>query len=180
MLFRSRARDAPRGWLDVAISANPEERRGLADLDKIPAIGRLDADFHVVRRGGTRLNVSGEMRARVTQICVVSLEPFEADVVEPIDVDFAPAEEVARAQAAASGLAGHGPEGAETEEPPDPIIDGKIDLGALAGEFLVLGLDPYPRKPGVTFDPAGQAGSLEERLSPFDVLAKIQNLKKNS
>ncbi len=38
------------------------------------------------------------------------------------------------------------------EDPPDPIIDGKIDLGALAAEFFALGLDPYPRKPGVAVD----------------------------
>ena len=37
----------------------------------------------------------------------------------------------------------------DDEDEPDPIIDGKIDLGALAAEFFALGLDPYPRKPGV-------------------------------
>ena len=31
------------------------------------------------------------------------------------------------------------------------MIDGKIDLGALAAEFFALGLDPYPRKPGAEF-----------------------------
>ena len=38
------------------------------------------------------------------------------------------------------------------EDEPDPLIDGKIDLGALAAEFFALGLDPYPRKPGVSFE----------------------------
>jgi hypothetical protein len=37
-------------------------------------------------------------------------------------------------------------------EPPDEIVNGKIDLGAVVAEFLALGLDPYPRKPGVDFD----------------------------
>ena len=37
------------------------------------------------------------------------------------------------------------------DDEPDPIVDGKIDLGALAAEFLALGLDPYPRKPGAEF-----------------------------
>jgi len=37
------------------------------------------------------------------------------------------------------------------QDPPDPIINGQIDLGALAAEFLVLNLDLYPRKPGATF-----------------------------
>ena len=38
-------------------------------------------------------------------------------------------------------------------EPPDEIVNGQIDLGAITAEFLVLGLDPYPRKPGVDFSP---------------------------
>ena len=37
------------------------------------------------------------------------------------------------------------------EDRPDPVVDGKIDLGAVAAEFFALGLDPYPRKPGVEF-----------------------------
>jgi hypothetical protein len=36
---------------------------------------------------------------------------------------------------------------------PDEIVDGRIDLGALASEFLTLALDPYPRKPGAAFEP---------------------------
>ena len=42
-------------------------------------------------------------------------------------------------------------------EPPDEIVNGQIDLGALTAEFLALGLDPYPRKPGVDFSFRGDA-----------------------
>ena len=44
------------------------------------------------------------------------------------------------------------------EDPPEPIVNGAIDLGALAAEFLMLGLDPYPRKPGAVFEPVDCAG----------------------
>jgi len=37
------------------------------------------------------------------------------------------------------------------EEPPEMLVDGKIDLGAIATEFLLLGIDPYPRKAGAEF-----------------------------
>ena len=53
------------------------------------------------------------------------------------------------------------------EDEPDPIIDGKIDLGALAAEFFALGLDPYPRKPGVSFESPEEA---EATVSPFSAL----------
>jgi Large ribosomal RNA subunit accumulation protein YceD len=163
----------PGEGLDIAISAGPDERRALADFNEIPAIGRLEAEFHIAPRVGERINVSGELRAEVTQICVVSLEPFEAEIVEPIDVDFAPPAAIAPAM---RGQAANNLEPSEMEEPPDPIIDGKIDLGALASEFLALGLDPYPRKPGVIFAPAGATQAAEDSPSPFAVLKKIQEL----
>jgi hypothetical protein len=54
------------------------------------------------------------------------------------------------------------------EDDPDPVIDGKIDLGSLTAEVFALGLDPYPRKPGVELvAPAEQA--LAD--SPFAALA---------
>ncbi len=38
------------------------------------------------------------------------------------------------------------------DEPPEPLVGGTVDLGAIATEFLILGIDPYPRKPGAEFD----------------------------
>jgi Large ribosomal RNA subunit accumulation protein YceD len=163
----------PEQGLDVVISADPQERQALADFDKIPAVGRFEAEFHVARRGGKRFNVSGEMRALVTQICVVSLEPFETEIIEAVDVDFAPPKEAGPAPGSDQST-GAVADVLEAEEPPDPIIDGRIDLGALAGEFLVLGLDPHPRKPGATFAPAAAAETPEDPSSPFAVLKKIQ------
>ena len=47
-----------------------------------------------------------------------------------------------------------GPDTLTFEDAPDPIVDGKVDLGALAAEFIALALDPYPRKLfGLTIKP---------------------------
>ena len=54
------------------------------------------------------------------------------------------------------------------EDEPDPIIEGKIDVGALAAEFFALGLDPYPRKPGVEFVALAESPPAD---SPFAALA---------
>ncbi len=56
------------------------------------------------------------------------------------------------------------------EDEPDPVIDGKIDLGALAAEFFALGLDPYPRKPGAVLDE--ERTNAEPIDSPFSALAQ--------
>ena len=74
---------------EIAITARPDERQALAAIDGLVAISRLEADFRIARRGRIGLSVAGRVRASVTQTCVISLEPFEADVIEPISVTLA-------------------------------------------------------------------------------------------
>ncbi|MGO9133398.1 MAG: YceD family protein [Methylovirgula sp.] len=162
----------PPGGLDVSIAADAETLRALAAADDLPSIARLEATFHLSPRGGDKVNVSGELRATITQICVVTLEPFETEIVEPIDVDFAP-EDKSAARASSAAEAAIGDEALLAPAPPDPIIDGKIDLGALASEFLALGLDPYPRKPGARFEPP-ESGDKDAVETPFSILSKLK------
>ena len=119
----------PRDGETVTIEANAEERAALAVLLKLPAIESLSATLTITRaaRGGAR--VIGAVHGEVTQTCVVSLEPFPATVEEEIDVRFAPRDDERAARR-------RGPEEPETvsmtdDDEPDPIIDGRIDLGAL-------------------------------------------------
>jgi uncharacterized metal-binding protein YceD (DUF177 family) len=146
--------DIPQEGVDVTVEARPEEREALACDFKLPAIHSLTGAFHVT---GTRsrVHVSGRVDARIEQICVVTLDPFENEVHEDVEVDFA-----ASAPAAAQG-----------EDPPDEIVGGTVDLGALTAEFLVLGLDPHPRKPGVDFS----FEAADDRApSPFAALEKLK------
>jgi hypothetical protein len=147
-------------------------------------LAKLEGSLHVAPWGKGGLAITGEMRARIAQICVVSLDPFETEIVEPIDVKFAPVAADERppelTASAARGRRRSAPSKEPPtpvvefggEDPPDPIIDGRVDLGALVAEFLALGLDPYPRKPGVEFQETPPPAEPAE--SPF---AKLQALK---
>ena len=155
----------PRDGQTVTIEASPAEREALASLYGLPAIAALTATLRLepTGRGGAR--VTGAVRGEFTQTCVVSLEPFAATVDEPVDVRFAPEREGDSARRPARetltlSLA--------DEDDPDPVIDGKIDLGAIVAEFFALGLDPYPRKPGVKFVAAADEAAPD---SPFAALA---------
>ena len=53
----------------------------------------------------------------------------------------------------------------------EPLIGGTVDLGALAAEFLILGIDPYPRKPGALFQPPPDA---KPDQGPFAALAALK------
>jgi hypothetical protein len=154
----------------VAIAADEHELAALAAAFGLPDIAALRAEFTLERVGSKRIHVHGRMDAIATQICVVSLDPFETEVSEPINVTFAPEAEACAAEArAAADQEVRGP--APIEGPPDPIIEGRIDLGALAAEFLALGLDPYPRKPGVDFAAPADASA---PASPFAALGRLK------
>jgi uncharacterized metal-binding protein YceD (DUF177 family) len=144
------------------LSADPAVRDSVAQLAGLRTLPRLEASFDLSRRG-EGVAVRGEVRALAGQTCVVTLEPIESDVRETIDLLFMPV-----------GKNNEDPATAKRKgEPPEPLENGVIDLGAITVEFLVLGLDPYPRKPGVEFSrPEGE----DERARPFAALAA---LKKN-
>jgi uncharacterized metal-binding protein YceD (DUF177 family) len=160
----------PEAGIDVAIDATAEERAGLAVCDGLVGIGGLEAFFHVVPRPGKRFNVSGRVSASITQICVVTLEPFESTIAEDVDVDFVLSADLPKPEAAKAREPALRDE--QEEDPPDEIFDGKIDLGALAAEFLALALDPYPRKPGARFEEV-LTEKPEEPESPFAVLRRL-------
>ena len=161
----------------VTLEASAAEREALAKHLGLAAISALTCDFSVTKRGRTQVQVTGELRAAVTQICVVSLEPFDTGLREAVEGRFAPApdaREIERRLALAAKLAGS--EGlvlSETPDPPDLIVNGLFDLGALAAEFLALGLDPYPRKPGAEFAEPAPPDNERDAGSPFAALRGI-------
>jgi len=157
-----RLEDIPETGLHLDLVADAQVRAGLAALAGVRNLPRLEAAIDLARhRNGLR--ATGRMVATVGQTCVVTLEPLENQVDEPIEVIFAPAP----ADDAADDNAAF-----DTDEPPEALEDGRADLGAILTEFLLLGLDPYPRKPGVEFTPPDEAGT---GGGPFAVLAKLKD-----
>ncbi|SON56183.1 hypothetical protein HDIA_2642 [Hartmannibacter diazotrophicus] len=151
----------------VNIVANDEECAALArDLD-LPAVHSLSAELLLSPFCKTGVRVAGRVRAKVTQSCVVTLEPVEETVDEAIDIRFLPADEIETVSEEIEV-------DPETEDPPEPLETGDLDVGQIVAEHLALGLDPYPRAPGATFDPRIEDAGDEEPESPF---AKLRALK---
>jgi hypothetical protein len=155
----------PRDGLRQKIAANEAERAALAKRYNWDSIHSLEADF-LLERSGKGVRVSGEARAKGMQICVVSLEPFPAEVVEAVDVRFAPPSDARRKPQTPEEVIRF-----DAEDEPDPLIDGAVDIGELAAEFVALGLDPYPRKPDAAFE----APLEEPKDSPFAVLRVVKD-----
>lgn len=160
------------GAVRVPVEATPAECSALAVQCGLPGIDALAADLRVARNGPDGLHVTGSVRARIRQVCVVSLDEFASDVDEAVDVRFAPEAEVDALEAERASRPPQDDE--DLSDLPDPIVNGRIDLGSLVAEILVLGLDPYPRKPGVAFaDPTPVEPEMPE-ASPFAVLRGLK------
>ena len=154
---------------DLVLRPDEAERAALAEALGLEALDGLVATYSL-SRSGDKVKLSGEIEAELRQVCVVTLEPFSVSLKVPVKLDFAPElEEILPRKIADREIDLE--VRLNEEDPPEPIVDGTIDLGAVTQEFLALSLDPYPRKPGVSFD-AAEAGMVPE--SPFAALAKLK------
>lgn len=151
-----RPEEVPETGRHLDIVADPEIRASLAALAGLRELPRLEAAIDVARNG-SGLRATGRVSATVGQTCVITLEPVQASVDEPFDVLFLPA-----GSAAAS---------ADAAEEAERLVDGAADLGALATEFLLLGIDPYPKAPGAVFAAPADPGAAN---GPFSVLARLK------
>lgn len=159
----------PETGLHRDIEADPAIRRAVADVGGLREVLLAQASFDVTPQSGGRFHVAGHVRARIGQTCVVTLEEIENDIDEPIDLIFAPPEQIPQ-MAALIDEAEEGDE--EVPDPPEPIENGMIDLGRVATDALYLAVDPYPRKPGAVFEPLVEANDPEDH--PFAALKALQ------
>jgi uncharacterized metal-binding protein YceD (DUF177 family) len=152
----------------VDLSADEGARAAIAKLAGLPALPRLEAAFDLSKHSHNGVRVVGRVTATVEQNCVLTLEPLENEVEEDIDLVFVPPRATA----------------IDTKPSDDDIIDdemldvlqdGFVDLGAIATEFLLLGIDPYPRKPGSVF--TAPRAKESPASHPFAALAALKKDK---
>jgi hypothetical protein len=151
------------------IEASAATREAMAELGGLREILSASASLDVTPRSGGRVHVEGRIRARVGQTCVVTLDPIESDIDEPIDLIFAPPEQIPEMAALVDEAA---ESAVEIPDPPEPIVNGVIDLGRLATDALFLGVDPYPRKPDAVFEVPVVPPDPEDH--PFAALKALQ------
>jgi uncharacterized metal-binding protein YceD (DUF177 family) len=159
----------PETGLHRDIEADPRQRQALADLAGLREVLSAEASFDVTPKKGGRFHVTGSVRGRVGQTCVVTLEEIENDIDEEIDLVFAPPELIPQMAALAEEAERSE---AEMPDPPEPIENGVIDLGRLATDALFLGIDPYPRKADAEFEPVAEASDPEDH--PFAALKALR------
>ena len=159
----------PDTGLHREIEADRAARDAMAAVAGLREIQSASASLDLTLEKAGRVHVAGRVRARVGQTCVVSLDPIENDIDEAIDLIFAPPEQIRELAELVDEAA---ESDAEIPDPPEPIVNGVIDLGRLATDALFLGIDPYPRRPDAVFEPMVEAPDPEDH--PFAALKALQ------
>lgn len=151
-------RIGPHGF-DIVIDAKPDELPAIAERLRIVGLASLRGAFVLRRIGTTTIEAEGNLKAELTETCVVTLDPFDHAVHEAFTIHFVPA-------------------GTEDDDPDPEAIDqipsagSTVDLGEALVEQLALVLDPYPRRPGAVLpdelaaDPSGPFAALLARSRP--------------
>jgi len=162
----------PDTGLHRKLEASAAEREAIAKVAGLRDVLSAHADLEVEPIRGGRIQVTGRVRARIGQTCVVTLDPIESDIDEEVDLTFAPEAEARRLEDLIEEGQDDGKPPAVVD-PPEAIVNGIIDLGRIATDALFLAIDPYPRKPGAVFET--EVTALDPEDHPFAALKALQD-----
>jgi uncharacterized metal-binding protein YceD (DUF177 family) len=133
----------------MVIEATPDECARLARRLGIDAILSLTAELDLsTRKKGREVHLQGAFSADVKQTCVVTLESLDTTLEGTVDLLYDSTLEGPGLDLESFDVDGD----IDAKAPPEPMQDGYIDLGEAVAEQLALLIDPFPRKPGVSFD----------------------------
>jgi hypothetical protein len=162
-----RVREIPEAGLREMRSATAAERESVAAALEVVSCEELTARFDIRATGKGHYRLAGNVAAKLTQTCVVTLEPIAQTAEGTFDVEFWPAGSI--------------PEQGEDEVEAlsvaeiEPIEHGLIDAGRIVFETLSASVDPYPRKPGAEFQADPLDDSEKPAGGPFAALQKLKD-----
>ena len=169
---------------DETITIEPDagSLNAIAGAYDLLGINDLKAEFTLKPYRKEGIRVVGTIDADISQTCGVSLEAFDSKLTLDVDRTFEPVSSKPR-RARDLNEDGEIEIDLESLDPPDVIVDGVLDLGAVICEELALSLDPFPRKPGIEFesDETGDGTEEEEteKPSPFAALEALKSQKED-
>jgi uncharacterized metal-binding protein YceD (DUF177 family) len=150
---------------EVTFRLSDAERQALARFADVPRVESFSAKIDLKKLSPNRFRLDFLADADIVQACVVTLVDVPAHIRLQFDreLHFTPALKRAGEGAVEVAL---------EDDMPEEIDSLHYDLAAPLIEEFILGLDPYPRAPGVEFQPPKGEGAAE---SPFAVLKGLKS-----
>lgn len=152
---------------EVAIEPAKDDLARIAQWADVEAVETFTAKIRLQKVTPTHFKLDAALDAAIVQNCVVTLEPVKSHIeraftrelfltpealraVKDVELDVAPVDEDGR----------------------EEIASLRYDLAVPVLEEMVLALDPYPRAPGVAFEPLPQTE--DEPVHPFAALKSLK------
>lgn len=154
----------------LAIEAAGDECGQLAGRLGLDGLGSLAAEVRLTpQKGGRFIRLEGTLKADITQTCVVTLEPVETRIEAAFDRLY---------DTTLKAPTGGGENvDVESDDPSEPLSLGQIDIGEAVSEQLALEINPFPRKPGISFkdySTGPDGGDLSAGAGPFSGLTGLK------
>lgn len=151
---------------EVQIAPSAEDLARLAQWAGVDRVERLEGKISLRKLSPSRFAYDAVLSADVVQSCVVTLEPVKSHI----------ARSFGRTLHYTSGRPlrdeGELTLAAGDEDAPDEIASTRFDLAGPLLEEFSLAIDPYPRVPGVAYDPPAEAANPDG--NPFAVLKQLK------
>ena len=173
----------------MSIEADRDECARLAERLGLNSLESLSAEIGLTpQKKGRFIQLEGRLQADIQQTCVVTLEPIETHIEASIERLYDTTMETLSDSDAVKESDNFDVEIDSEDDPREALMEGQIDIGEAITEQLALEINPFPRKPGISFaeyssgTEDGSADGAENTVSgagPFSGLAALKKkLKK--
>ena len=152
--------------LSLSYEANKHELEALKGYAEVEDVTSFNSELRVSPLSAGRFKVAGRLKADAVQASVVDLSAVPAAIDETFTVEFWPQELIEERAGDDISLA---------DEPPEPIVGGRIAIGEFLSELFSVSLDPYPRNTDDAF--SWEPAEKEPRVTPFAELARLRQKK---
>ena len=148
---------------EVVISPSAEMRARLAHWAGVDSVEAFEATVELRKVTPTRFSLEATLKADIVQSCVVTLDPVRTH----IETSFR------RELLLAERRPSDGEPAPVDEDGREEIESLRYDLAVPVLEELALQIDPYPRRPGVQFEPPMDVTDRPDH--PFAALKKLKD-----
>ena len=158
----------PQAGDEVVIAPSADDLTRIAHWAGVERVDALKAKIDLRKLSPTRYAFDAELEADIVQSCVVTLDPVHSHIARSFTRDLF-----------LSPTARHVPKEVVVDVAPldedgrEEITSLRYDLAVPVLEELVLAIDPYPRAPGVAFEPPQNGADSPEH--PFAVLKGLKS-----
>lgn len=150
-----------------SLEADEGEKAWIAEVFQVEGVKIFKASLSVKKeKNSSLIRVFGEVEAELKQKSIISLEDFWKRYETEFEVFFDTKATYTQIREEFEDI---------NEEAPEPVVNGEIDLAAVAMEQIAILIDDYPRQEGEVFEFESEFDEETTAANnPFAVLGKIK------